>query len=977
MVCNITAPTVKAMSSCRATSFYVAPGVMRYFRDSTLVAVLPDGTWIMLEHRNDVARLREEHPEWDGTVLCAKEQLRSVREMRELLMDHPANIERWNVDTRVIEGRRPDGAQFPLHRLHWSDPEAVGGAKQIVESALPGCNKTLRRVAEELIQEHRERAAFRLSVVAALRGVIPDEELAIMLKSWSPYETHNWAPVDVERFRVSFLRGTEGHPERRRVLAHNLLNGQSLSDSELSAILKYGTGRIDEATQRLMLKRSSDVLGGLGHFENLLPELQLALIEGEQSQRGAERLLNSGRVDREVLNLCIANPATQGTVLWHMKLDDDLFDSVMKHIETLDPSGPTGSGASRGALMALADNRTLTPEMQARIAGLGGGTGAHDLSTNSACCPDVQRTMLDVARAAQGEANTKWIADEIMQNLCRMDDLDMGVAVELARDGNDLVKVALSKRDDLSEDVIRVAMQTFTTAEKQRVLEKLYTREGGPSVELERELFRQSSDANQTWLVALHTQSRELQLEIARQAIAASTADQSFGAIEGLISNDTVFPEVAELLTRSEEPDVRRKVLWSGTNPELSEAVSVERRLEIARNDSDSSVRAAACKLKEPGREIEQLVFHDQAFRAGLDEDNLWELERTLLCTSKLSVELQQHIAAHGTWRMRERLAESYRGDLDDDVVRTLARLDSEEMPFRLLRRDNLPTDVVEEFRVGSAALREAVNERDMRLEVASWGENTPPPAMFSPSSGPERTAWILQYFGREEQRDMDDIHYATNQMHNGVRGIHNPLEAVVCNSAVMRDWQEEREHTIATTQVNHVRDLPGFGAIPFRGIETAMQAINGYEVRTVSPEDLDRGAATNTGSEPERVTLQARVLDNSQAIDQNAEYMGNCTSGYTSSVARGDTRLVGMYDEEGRCRLNIELSYNDHRGRWEPGEINTRFNGYGYGYDATPEPMQKIADQLAERINEGDPRVLRVRGLPLQTEALGELRRR
>jgi hypothetical protein len=156
------------------------------------------------------------------------------------------------------------------------------------------------------------------------------------------------------------------------------------------------------------------------------------------------------------------------------------------------------------------------------------------------------------------------------------------------------------------------------------------------------------------------------------------------------------------------------------------------------------------------------------------------------------------------------------------------------------------------------------------------------------------------------------------------------------------------------------------------------MQAINGFEVHTVSPEAFGAQGVEPAGSnEPESVRLQARVLDSSQTIDQNAEYMGNCTSGYTSRVARGDTRLVGMYDEDGRCRLNVELSYDDYRGRWEPGEINTRFNGYGYGYDATPEPMQEIADQLAELMNEGDPRVLKVRGLHVQPGPLGALRRR
>jgi hypothetical protein len=56
---------------------------------------------------------------------------------------------------------------------------------------------------------------------------------------------------------------------------------------------------------------------------------------------------------------------------------------------------------------------------------------------------------------------------------------------------------------------------------------------------------------------------------------------------------------------------------------------------------------------------------------------------------------------------------------------------------------------------------------------------------------------------------------------------------------------------------------------------------------------------------------------------------------------------------------LNVELSYDYNWGRWEPGEINTRFNGYGYGYSATPEPMKKIADELAELLNSTEPQGL------------------
>jgi hypothetical protein len=55
--------TVDGMSSYGGTSFYAAPSVKWYFRDPTLMAVSPDGTWIRIEHRKDVARLQKEQPE--------------------------------------------------------------------------------------------------------------------------------------------------------------------------------------------------------------------------------------------------------------------------------------------------------------------------------------------------------------------------------------------------------------------------------------------------------------------------------------------------------------------------------------------------------------------------------------------------------------------------------------------------------------------------------------------------------------------------------------------------------------------------------------------------------------------------------------------------------------------------------------------------------------------------------------------------
>jgi hypothetical protein len=160
---------------------------------------------------------------------------------------------------------------------------------------------------------------------------------------------------------------------------------------------------------------------------------------------------------------------------------------------------------------------------------------------------------------------------------------------------------------------------------------------------------------------------------------------------------------------------------------------------------------------------------------------------------------------------------------------------------------------------------------------------------------------------------------------------------------------------------VSDVRLLPDWGVLPFRSVETAQKALDGYQCSITSTELLDDGRRAlakeredgeNTEA-PAMISLEARVLDSRLAIEQNAEYMGNCTGGYVSSVARGEVQLVGLYDKDGVCQLNVELKREEDW--WQPGEINTRFNGYRHGYENTPEEARVIGDALAELLNKVD----------------------
>ena len=56
------------MSSCRATSFYVAPGYIRYFRD-TILATQYQGGWYEFSHHGGRGRFCNEHEDWTVSVV--------------------------------------------------------------------------------------------------------------------------------------------------------------------------------------------------------------------------------------------------------------------------------------------------------------------------------------------------------------------------------------------------------------------------------------------------------------------------------------------------------------------------------------------------------------------------------------------------------------------------------------------------------------------------------------------------------------------------------------------------------------------------------------------------------------------------------------------------------------------------------------------------------------------------------------------
>ena len=198
------------MSSCRATSFYLAPGVMRYFKDYTLAAVLPDGSWVEIKHRGDIARLKQEHPLWGGTVLCGPRGRGGLRELRSDIAEDGRSVEVWDINHRIIEGRRPENAAvFALHKwVVTGDTQAVGGVRQLIEVVAHGAPRSVRNALE----------------AAALRG------------------EHHAVDVVAAAWRAGLLRNPDQIVE---LLKHPRIPFRSVPDPRLEQLLRgvVATGR--------------------------------------------------------------------------------------------------------------------------------------------------------------------------------------------------------------------------------------------------------------------------------------------------------------------------------------------------------------------------------------------------------------------------------------------------------------------------------------------------------------------------------------------------------------------------------------------------------------------------------------------------------------------------------------------------------------------------------------------------------------
>jgi len=211
--------------------------VYRRFGHYALAAVLPGGEIVEISHRKMVKELMREHPLWNGLVLCANRAVLGKSGIVDALINKPASVERWYVDERVIEGRRPTGRAYALHRLAYGGVEAIGGMQQATSNLLATSDPSVRRAAAKLIEHAGRNAAYRVSLALAAQGFLDAHTIANLLRTKTPYEHATFAPVDVEATRAAFAVMQARYPNEYQACIAQMLDGSTLGPAWLGEYL--------------------------------------------------------------------------------------------------------------------------------------------------------------------------------------------------------------------------------------------------------------------------------------------------------------------------------------------------------------------------------------------------------------------------------------------------------------------------------------------------------------------------------------------------------------------------------------------------------------------------------------------------------------------------------------------------------------------------------------------------------------------
>ena len=288
--------------------------MLRYFKDYTLAAVLPDGSWVEIKHRGDIARFKQEHALWDGTILCGPRQQGGLGELRTRIAADGSTVEVWDINHRIIEGRRPENAAaYVLHK--WAvtgDTQAVGGVRQLIETIAPGVPRSVRTALEAAALRGEHQA---VDVVAAAwrAGLLrnPDQIVELLKHSRIP------------------LRSVPD-PRLEQLLAGIVATGRDVDALAFISSMIDGSQMLNAGTGLLLAKdttTSSAVLQALALNGNYDTRQYVA----ENPNTPVATLLQLAKDENESVRSHVAeNPNTPVATLLQLAKDEN--ESVRSHV---------------------------------------------------------------------------------------------------------------------------------------------------------------------------------------------------------------------------------------------------------------------------------------------------------------------------------------------------------------------------------------------------------------------------------------------------------------------------------------------------------------------------------------------------------------------------------------------------------------------------------------------------------------------
>ena len=310
---------VRPMTSCRATSFYVAPGVQHYFGTSTLVTYY-QGQWHEFLHRRDLENFQSTHPDWDQ--LCYVSHAvgdDGIEIIRAAIKNRPEEVEIWRIDSRVVNGRSPGGPASALFALAHRGLGGAGGLTQLTDRLFADANKPLRNATASVA--HLPGSHLALAISSALRPAIGDDQAASLLANASIVAAAlNYQPVDPSLLTDVYEKLIKHYsPPRASSLLSELTTLSGLNESGRWALAAHTTDTqlLTLLSQDTSYRVRSEVASHVSTPPDILDILAQDTDEyvqqrvAENPSTSAETLIRMSALPEEGIRKSVAaNPAT-------------------------------------------------------------------------------------------------------------------------------------------------------------------------------------------------------------------------------------------------------------------------------------------------------------------------------------------------------------------------------------------------------------------------------------------------------------------------------------------------------------------------------------------------------------------------------------------------------------------------------------------------------------------------------------------